>query len=762
MALPQPEKALNNVCSVIFENTLYTYSADAFQSLNLEPGSEWEVLPQGEKVTGGVCVGAATGAFFVVGGKGQTGGYQGLQKYTYATKKWETVQLTTPDLKDRTGHSAAYLPSTDSIVVYGGGQGDSSGPSSQTFTVDAAPPNAIFSFQSWAPPAVKPILLPWSTSEAVMVGGSADNTQVFLFSRERGWENSGATLAAPIPKDTSAIQAVLMTGDDGSKSLVSFDMSVSPNLVSRTVLFSAPGIPAVASTPVRKRTTRRGERKRAEALTLSNWPAYNSTLAPKATRSNFGLAQNPDGMVVIAGGNDDDVLCMFDARANSWQNATAMLGQIRLLSVESSTSLSSSSTTSTSTTLSSITTSTTSPSITSDGVAAATATETPTETAAPVAATGGSGPGLNTILGAVLGSVFGLALILGLLYFCLKRRQRQQAHAEAGHLRRASGASSTEKEMGFAKDSMTRGQPHPGVYRGHQSSDSKSSFSSLAILMGRNDNKPKLPGLGRGPSNGSKRDSGDSVFRAFKSTISKPILPEVTQPTRQQSIRVPTRDEKGVSFATDTAEPRPRNLTTTADQQGRRSSGWNRYWSGGSALNLLGFGNGNTNANATNANNTNNNSKRTTLSSERSSNYSQQGHRITQDSVTVPRLQIYEPRLSFSRVTSHSPTIASHGNSNLKLNEGMSAQIETQRPVSALSEGSMSAYSSGIPESVHEAWDPTAANRPWGLERQGSSYTGVYVTPLAPASQGTKPAVAEPSRKQPSPVRDDMSWLNLG
>ncbi|KAK0729388.1 hypothetical protein B0T21DRAFT_385458 [Apiosordaria backusii] len=763
MSLPQPETPLNNACSVIFDHTLYTYSADAFQSLKLAPGAEWEALPQGEKVTGGVCVGSTTGnpatsAFFVVGGKGTTPEYQGLQKYTFSTGQWEAVSLDTKDISGRTGHSAVYLNSTDSILVYGGGSDGQA--SSQTFTVGAAAPHTILSHESWAPPAVKPILLPWSTHEAVMLGGNPGNTQVYLFNNQDGkWRDSGATLATPLAKDASALQAVLLSGADGSQNLLTFDMTASPNVVKRTVLYTGPGQPVTAAAPVTKRSTRRRarsaakqQRRRSEPLTLNNWPAYNSTLAPTTTRTNFALAQDIDGMVVIAGGNNEDPVVMFDTTTNTWQNATEMLGQVRLLSLddeESSTTLSSTTVTSTTATLSTATSSTLA-TITSDGAAAATAT--PSETAAPVAG-GGPGPNINTILGAVLGSVFGLALILGLLYFCLRRRSRQQAHTEAGHIRRFSGASSTEKDgIGYAKDSLTFGQGPPGVFRGHQSQDSKSSFSSMAILMGRtSESKPRLPAIGRKASKssiGSKRDSGDSVFRAFKSTISKPILPEVAAPSPQ-----PMRDEKGVAFTVETAEPRPRNLTTGEKREStRRSSGWNRYWSGGSALNMLGFGSGNSN--------TKNNSERTTLHSERSSKYSDEQNRMTQDSVTVPRLQIYEPRLSFSRVNSHSPTIATYNNT--KFNEGMSAQIETGRPVSAVSDLSMSAYSSGIPESVHEAWDPTANNRPWGMERQNSSNTGIYATALAPASAAKPPAEPAPLRKQPSAVRDDMSWLNLG
>jgi hypothetical protein len=330
---------------------------------------------------------------------------------------------------------------------------------------------------------------------------------------------------------------------------------------------------------------------------------------------------------------------------------------------------------------------------------------------------------------------------------------------EAGHIRRASGVSSSEKDgIGFAKDSLTLPQGPPGVFRGHQPQGSQSSFSSMAILMGRAGREKSVPpALSRKGSNESRRDSSDSILKAFKSSISKPI-PQVSQP--------PTQDEKAVAFGRTTAEPRPRNVTAgdNVPDSTRRSSGWNRYWSGGSALNLLGFGSGNRNSNG-NGNGTNsvtNNSRPTTLlGSDASSHYSNP-HRITQDSATVPPLQSFEPRLSLSRVTSYSPTIAVY---NEKLKEGMRGQIETQRPISAVSEGSASAYSSGIPESVHDAWDPTAANQPWGADRVLNGYTSIYSTHLTPASQNPSRSLNPPPRppREPQPpVRDDMSWLNLG
>ncbi|KAK0703800.1 hypothetical protein B0T26DRAFT_657933 [Lasiosphaeria miniovina] len=771
MPLPQPKVALTDACSVIFDGTLYTYSADAFQSLPLEPGARWTQLPQGEKVTGGVCVGstpgdASTAAFFVVGGKGTSDGYQGLQKFTYATGKWESVELPMPVTQDRLWHGATYINSTDSILMYGGAQDGSQHPSQQTFTIGASAPYTVLSFNSVAPPTINPILLSWSATEAVLIGGSTWNTKITIF-RQPDWIDSGASLAEPLQKDVSAIKAVIINGDDGSRSLLTFDMTVSPNSVHRSVLFSAGDVPVVNSPAIKRRTSGGGHRslesarRDATPLTVANWPDYNSTLAPKVTRSNYALAQDPNGLVVIAGGNQDDILCMFDARENSWQNATAKLVDQKLLASEASSTQSSQTATSTATTRP-----TTSPTSAAASITApVAATQTPAATTLP-AASETSGSGTTTILAAALGSIFGLAIVLAGLYWCIHRRRRRNAHIEAGHMRRASGASSDEKAgVKFANDSLPQINSGLGVFRGHQQQDSQGSFSSIAILMGRhNQQKPGQSAPMRNLSsntNHSRRSSEDSTFRAFKSTISKP-MPQVAETARTITpppARQPARDDKGVSFAPNTTEPRPRNPSAAAaiDRQGsmRRSSGWNRYWSGGSALNLLGFGNGananNRNSNTNNANGgANQASRRNTVASDRSSNYSNQ-HRITQDSATVPPLHINEPRASFSRVAARSPNIAMY---NAEIKEGMTGQIEMERPVSAVS--SVSGYSSGIPASVHEAWDPTefAFPKPWGADRApASTYTGTDAASSAPSSQ---------LARQQQAVRDDMSWLNLG
>lgn len=767
MPVPTPVVALDGACSVIFNNTLYTYSADAFQALPLLPGAEWKKLPQGEKVTGGVCVGSTPGddqvaGFYVVGGTGVSDGYQGLQKYTYSTGEWQAISPETAVTQQRLWHGAVYLNASDSILLYAGAQDGNQYLSSQTFTIGASAPYAVAAYQSAAPPAINPILLPWSPSQAVMIGGSASNTQVTLFSPETSWVDSGASLAEGLQKDITQMKAVIVNGDDGSKSLYVFDMSVSPNVVKRIVLVDGQGAPVQNAGPVARSLesveSPEVERRGTDPLTANDWPEYNSTLVPTATRTNFAMAEDANGLVVFAGGNPDDILCMFNARENSWRNATNMLAEQTVLGAN--TVSSSATATPTSATQSSLGTS-------------ATATPTPSETTT-AAPTGSGGLPTNTVLGISLGSIFGLAFILAILYCCLERRRKKKASLEAGNAQRGDAASTSEKDsVVFVPDNLPRGSI-AGGFRGHHPTDSQSSFSSMAILMGRikqqNSSPPQAgSGVQRNPSHQTKRSSTSSIFnKAFKNTISKPIPQGTTQamasvPTAQSADFLVSDDKNNPSLAPSAAaaaRPRAPGAAAAIDRKGstRRSSGWNRYWSGGSALNILGFGHGNGN------NGSGANSKRVTDDSDRSSNYSDRSrYRITQDSATVPPLTVYEPRASFSRVHTGSPTIAHHDSS--KLTEGMTGQIE--RPVSAVSDGS--AYSSGIPASVHEAWDPTGPGKPWGTDRAPSSaYSSGVATALAPAASSKQQPAQAPTGVSRQPQLDtaasssDMSWLNLG
>lgn len=745
---PKPKVALDNICSVVYNNTLYTYSADAFQSLSLEKGSQWKTLKQGEGVSGAACVGSTT-AFYVVGGTGGSSDYKGLQRYTYSTGTWDSIEPVVPVTQNRTDHGAVYLEGSDSIVVYAGSQAGDTNPSTQTFSISATEPYSVLAYQNeGAPPTSKPILLRWSDRQAAMVGGSATNTQVMLFTVGAGWSNSGATLASPLKTGTEQWQAVLVTGDDGSKNLITFDMSVSPNVANRTVLIDEHGAPVTKAAAITKRSDdhrRSGQDelgRRATALTQENWPTYNSTYASTAVRSNYAAAESDDGQVVLSGGNTDDVLCIFNAKANSWVNATALLAEDdqKVLSVTSSSS--SSSATATSTSASGTLFATLSPTATPETTAAAGTTSSSTHSSST--STSSSGLGTNGILGVVLGSIGGAFVLLILLYCQIRKRKRTQDFIQAGHARRASGASERPEKEGMAvvTESYPRSPTNPTFMRSHQPKASTGSFSSMAILMGKG---PKSSMEG-GPRPGSSNKQMKGMNGTSQMAPMRPV----------PALAPDLREEKGVSFAADTAEPRP-GLRVPADQQDglRRSSGWNRYWSGDSAaLNILGYGNGQQ-------------TNRNTVASE-GSQYSTNGngidprYRMTKDSATVPPLNVDDGRPRFNRVNSGSPTVSNYP---AAVKQHMSAEYSDRNS----RDSDFSGYSSGIPASVQDSWDPTAASKPWTGNGRATSSMYSNAFPMPPTPSEHRPPLPRniPSGISQQPQLDradtsDMSWLNIG
>lgn len=743
MALPQPEVPLTGSCGVVFDNVLYTYSGAAFQSLALEDGAEWKTLPGGESVENGVCVGSTPGdpsvaALYIVGGTSSSPDYTGLQRYTYSSGKWQTIQLTDSVIKDRLGHSATFITASDSILVYSGDQGGSGGPSSQTFTIQASEPHSVQAYQSTiSPPGVAPLLFQWSATQAVMISGNPTNVNVMLFDPASSWVDSGTTLAEPLWIDGAAPKAALISGDDGSKSLYTFDLSASPNSVDRILLAGAGGAPVTASAPIENTpSTVKGRQ-----LLADNWPEYNSTLAPTVTRNGFSVASDSTGLMVISGGNDEDPLTVFNGKENQWVDTTELLGAQAALSIESigsssttSSATSSKSSSATSSATSSVTSSglsSSAPTSASSSIASSTsgatnAAET-TSSSSTIAAEPTQGLPPTTILGIVLGLIFGIALILVLLLFCIKKARQKQNSARAGS---AEGPNGMLDEKAPVRD-LPQG-PSPFM-RGHAPQDSQGSFSSMAILMG----KGQKPGLQRKASNHTNRSSVSSIFnKEFKSTIGRPQYKETPEPDF-----IP-RNEKNLT-ATANVPRRPPRASVNPDGTMRRSSGWNRYWSGGS-LNMLGLGSGNT-------------TQRQTIASE-TSHYSDTNNRMTQDSATVPPLHV-ETRFELNRVNSGSPTISQY---NPHIREGQSGQIE--RPVSATSS---SGYSSGIPASVHDNWDPTMAKQPWGSQRAPSSAysqsTVNFVAGLG-ASNSSQPqtGVSRQPQLKTAAISSDMSWLNLG
>ncbi|RYP25286.1 hypothetical protein DL767_008464 [Monosporascus sp. MG133] len=718
MALPKPPVPLTGGCSVIFDNVFYSYSDSGFESLVLEQGAEWEKLPSGVSVKGGVCVGTrppdpSAAALFIVGGTAASPDYTGLQKFTYSTGKWETVELRDLVTKNRVRHSAIYIPGTDSILIYAGSQDEYDGPSSQTFTIKASEPHDVLAFQSTiSSPGIAPLLLPWSTTQAAMVGGDPTNLKVTLFEPATSWVDSGTTLAEPLWKDGATTEAALVVGDDNSKHLYTFDLSTAPNRVNRILLMDGNGAPVTASAPITPTREKPSADVEERQLNADNWPQYNSTLAPMTTRSQYSIATDPNGMIVISGGDDQDVLSMFDGKENQWLNATEMLVQ-DVVSLQSVPTASISS-------FSSI-----APPTSSSTLAIETALPSPTESPAAGAAT--SGLPRTAILGIVLGVIFGLALLLIALLLCMKKARKKQTAAETGAAGGSGGMSDEKVEL-----PMDIPKGPPPSFRGHAHQGSAASFSSMAILMGK---VQKPADLQRSASKDSRRSSASSIFnREFKITIGRPQYQEAPEPEF-----VP-RAEKATNATADAPKPRV-GLPVNQNGNIRRSSGWNRYWSGAS-LNILGLGSsGNT-------------TQRQTMVSE-SSHYSDT-HRMTQDSATVPPLHV-EGRFEFNSVNSGSPTVSEF---HPRIREGMSGQIE--RPISSVSSAG---YSSGIPASVHETWDPTSVQKPWGSERATSSAYSESTTNFATALGAPARPPTGVSRLPPletAALSSDMSWLNLG
>ncbi|TVY51403.1 hypothetical protein LCER1_G008455 [Lachnellula cervina] len=731
MPPPAPKHPLEDSCSTLFNNTLYTYTPEAFQSLPITQGAEWTELDMGVSVKGGVCVQStpkndtSAAALYIVGGTSNSSDYKGLQRYTFGDAKWETIEPSVSVTQNRVYHSAAYLNASDSILVFAGNQDGIKAPSSQTFTIQVSEPYAALAYAATVPPGVSPMLMQWSESHAVYIGGSDTNTKAMIFSPSDGWVDSNATLAAPF-YNSSAIKSIVLNGDDSSKSLYTFDMSVSPNAVNRTLLVDADGNPVQNAKPIGSRSLegrleeRSMDLERRGNLTVADWPSYNNTLVPSSTRTLWSVAKDQSGLVVISGGNDTDVLCMFKARDNTWVNATATLTKAEHQGVVTVPSGAASTT-------------------------ASTTASSPSETKSAAAAapkTNGSDPPFPVkILGAVLGSILGLAAILIVLLFFLRWRRQRKQYADAGHQRRSSGIPDEKDGMDFAD----RGLPQTSSMRqnrGHEPNASHGSFSSVAILMGRVNHK-----RGSEKGDGSFGSDSSSQFNKYKTAISKPI----PQERNLASIKEPARDEVHM---VDDRPPltRPRGAPGRRGSM-RRSSGWNRYWSGGSALNILGFG-----------------SKRTTYGEDTDSFYSdnRQQSGVTQTSAMPPPLKIGgQPELN--RVASGSPTIA-HLSNDVPSRE-MSGQIERSGSMSSFSsytDDRYDAYSSGVPASVHEqgSWTPVDRSD-WADGRiPSSNYSESIYTSRNAANNLTQdlrfPTPPTTQRLRPQPPNNDMSWLNLG
>lgn len=568
MPLPTPPVTLKNHCSIIYQDTLYTYQEDAFQSLSLKDGAEWSKLSMGVPTSGSMCVQGTAhdqDVLFIVGGSTGSSAkdYTGLQRYTFKDKSWETCKPQSNVTQNRLLHGSAFLPSSSSILLYGGSQEGDTTPSSQTFMISSKPPYTVQSYSSQAPPVVNPLMLPWNASHAVMLGGGPENKELFTFGPGIGWRQLNVSLPAALP-DSSKAQAAIMNADDGGKVLEIFDMSVSPNKLSTLLLQNAtnpvrPQQPsgssrtptatasgASTSDPVLPKVTIVPAQRRKRATSLEDRPAYNSTLAPQDRRSGFSLAQGSDGLVVASGGNDQDVLTIFNQTGNQWVDTDQFFGDsipknLFVTPAASSTSPASS------------------------------ITAQPSTTSAPSpAATSPTPVGTRnkslTILGATLGAVFGVAAILLLILLLLRYLRRRREDKRRG----SDFPLDNKHDMDFAD----QGDPYMREAGGsfgkpdskHRHNISGNSASSVTIMGGkRNSSQQSKRALFH--KKGNSDTSAKTYFGRSKSPMA-PSPPLISEPILDSY--------PGQSANPPKTSPSPRT-------EPRTDNGWSTYWNNSSS-----------------------------------------------------------------------------------------------------------------------------------------------------------------------------------
>jgi hypothetical protein len=478
MSLPSPQVPFGGQCSAIYNNTLYSYQWNAFQSLPLQEGGKWSQLPMGVAVNGSSCVLGKwdnNDALIIVGGTTNDPAqatYPGLQHFTFSTNTWASTPPGASVTQNRQYHSATYLNSSNSILVYSGFQDDSFIDSSETFTISTQAPYVMQSFPAASPPGTSPILLPWNASHAVMAGGSEGNKNVWVFSEATGWQELSVALPDSV-KNMSAVQGAILQGDSDAKALQLFDMSTSPNTVSTLLVQAGDDQPMSKSfQPPRVISQKRD-------VDFSNWPSYNASLAPSIQRSGFSLAQSSSGIVVISGGtqNTTDPLCMFNQTGNSWISARQFFsGQTPIGNTPSS----------------NMQTSSPSATISFPTASSAAPTSTPTTTQQPITVDNS-----RTILGAVLGGLAGLAAILIILLLLLRyRKQKQKA------LNQQNGfPSETKHQMGFDDSAAVAGFGKKQNFEAPKSPP-RGIYSSAEGKLGATISNPRLISDSSSPTRG--------------------------------------------------------------------------------------------------------------------------------------------------------------------------------------------------------------------------------------------------------------------
>lgn len=571
MASPEPPVALKDHCSIIHDNVLYVYSPEAFQILPLTKNATWSQEQNGVSVTGAICAkggvdgNGADPALYVVGGatNASTSDYSGIQRYSIAQKKWQTITPITAVTANRLNHGAVYLNASSAILVYGGSQDGSSGLSTETFLMLMYPPYRVQAYSSIAPAVTKPFLLPWNNDMAVMVGGGPMNQQVFTFHPDPGWLQWGVTLPNALPDPTTG-QVNLQSLDDGSKILQTYYFNESPNRVTRNVL-AGPGTAVAPYGETVGDQSGGNSRFFRRQNTLSDYPAYNNTNAPTEQRTDASLATGGP-LVAIVGGDTNSSVAVFNTTGNSWIDSKALFGDQRPLTVSSSTT-------------SATATPTSSPTKATSAAA--------TSSAAAANSNDGQSNGL-AILGGVLGGICGLAAIL-IIFLLWLRSVRKRKQAEAASKKRQEGSYSNDKngKGGVEKTgSQPLSQQAQPMGRSPVPSAVISEPDSVAIFGGRGEKGPENQNRNSGqnfggsklnPNHAANNSSVGGFFKSNNKTpiqISRPMLPDLGDYQERPSI--------DLGKATPSAAPvlPPIGVTSQQKEEHRKTDeGWAKYFS---------------------------------------------------------------------------------------------------------------------------------------------------------------------------------------
>ncbi|KIW18557.1 hypothetical protein PV08_02845 [Exophiala spinifera] len=559
MSAPKPPVALKNHCSIIHDGIIYVYSPDAFQTLELKEGAQWQQVENGVAVEGAACVkGGVDGdnsktALYVVGGaaNASSSDYPGLQRFSISDKSWQTITPTVKVTQNRLNHGAVYMNASSSILVYAGSQVTGyDGLSSETFVLEMYPPYRVLAYSSIAPPTTKPIMLPWGEDRAFMAGGSSTNTDIFTFGPQDGWQNLGLSLPDPLP-NSSVAQSAILTLDDNSRILQTFNLGQDVPNITSNVLLKAGGqladfgetVGGSTPTPTPIPFTSSGSKAKRD-VTLATYPSYNDSLAPSTSRTDFDLVQGDDGLVAFVGGSTDSV-AFFNQTGDSWISTTSLLGkQQEPLSSPSSTQ------------------------------------STSTATSTPTSAPGSSSHKTNglAILGGVLGGICGLAAILIIILLWLRsvRRKREKAEKQSGYGddKKRSGEYNFEEQglQPLARQGQPMGRsPVPSaVITEADSTAMVGNKSDPKYLIRRvSSERVQTPGY-----RGSGIGFGQALFKRDKNplSISKPMNPILGDYQPRPSIELGRATPVGEPIAAAVAKPARKASQRKTDE------GWGKYF----------------------------------------------------------------------------------------------------------------------------------------------------------------------------------------